>query len=104
MNDFVHSDLLSPFEEATASRGGSDQNAHSSFDMDGTRLLLRHALKLPDSEIGALSCISEILRDLRPALEMDSNFGEWANALTYCKTQIEQSTQCCYAMNITQKT
>ena len=92
MNDFVHSDLLSHFGEVTANHGESDQTDSSRFDLDGTRLLLRHVLRLPDSGIGSLSCISEILRDLRPALEMDSDLSEWVDVLACCKKQIEQST------------
>lgn len=92
MNDSVHSDLLLPSSEITVNHVESDLADQSRIDLDGICLTLRHVFKLPDSGIGLLSCISEVLRDLRHALEMDSGLSEWVDALTYCKNQIEEST------------
>ncbi len=63
----------------------------SVYDADGIKLILSRVLQLPPSGAGVISCIAELLMDMRICVENNSSIKEWVDALRQCKKHLEIS-------------
>ena len=92
MNARTRPENLSPLpSEELARTEKSLLRGSSVYDADGIKLMVCRVLQLQPNGIGAISCIAELLMDMRVCVETDSSLYEWVDALRQCKKHLEIS-------------
>lgn len=91
MNAHVRPEDLSPPGEVSARLYESLPGDSANYDPDGILKILHLVLHLSQNGIGAISCVAELLRDLKCGVKSNPGLGEWVDALDLCKKQLEQT-------------